>query len=147
MCGICGFVGHGNPKTLDRMVDSLTHRGPDDAGTWLGRGVGLGMRRLAIIDVESGQQPMFNEDGSVTPRTAQDPVPDVRPAIGATVNKYRGSAAEQGASPSAGAFGGATPQKPRGQVQLGGLSLRGRVPSFGRAKTTSTPAKPSYAPL
>jgi len=65
MCGIAGFVGAGGADRLAPMVASLTHRGPDDAGAWIGDGVALGMRRLAIIDVETGQQPMFNEDRSI----------------------------------------------------------------------------------
>lgn len=65
MCGICGFVGAGGRTLLDPMVASLFHRGPDEAGAWIGEGVALGMRRLAIIDVATGQQPVFNEDGTV----------------------------------------------------------------------------------
>lgn len=65
MCGICGFIGEGGRALLDPMVASLHHRGPDEAGAWTGEGAALGMRRLAIIDVETGQQPMFNEDGTV----------------------------------------------------------------------------------
>jgi asparagine synthase (glutamine-hydrolysing) len=44
------------------MVTTLTHRGPDESGLWLGDGIALGMRRLSIIDVATGQQPVFNED-------------------------------------------------------------------------------------
>jgi asparagine synthase (glutamine-hydrolysing) len=47
------------------MTDIITHRGPDEDGHWLGDGVGLGMRRLSIIDLSGGQQPITNEDGSV----------------------------------------------------------------------------------
>src|SRR5688572_8619583 len=48
------------------MADSIRHRGPDDHGTFVEEGLGLGMRRLAIIDLTpSGHQPLFNEDGSV----------------------------------------------------------------------------------
>ena len=47
------------------MVESLHHRGPDDSGHWEGDGISLGMRRLSIIDLEGGHQPMFNEDGSI----------------------------------------------------------------------------------
>ena len=46
------------------MCDSIRHRGPDDEGIWVHRSVGLGMRRLSIIDLASGHQPIFNEDGS-----------------------------------------------------------------------------------
>ncbi len=65
MCGIAGFVGSPNSTILKAMVTSLTHRGPDDAGYYEGGGVSLGMRRLAIIDVETGQQPAFSADGSI----------------------------------------------------------------------------------
>jgi asparagine synthase (glutamine-hydrolysing) len=47
------------------MCQSMVHRGPDEEGVYLGAGVGLGMRRLSIIDLEHGQQPISNEDGSI----------------------------------------------------------------------------------
>jgi asparagine synthase (glutamine-hydrolysing) len=47
------------------MVGTLLHRGPDEDGLWDGEGVALGMRRLSIIDIATGQQPMFNEDGTI----------------------------------------------------------------------------------
>ena len=71
MCGICGIA---IPKQLNRPVsgsrlvamrDTLTHRGPDDAGLYLGAGVGLGHRRLSIVDLGGGHQPMANEDRRV----------------------------------------------------------------------------------
>lgn len=65
MCGICGFVGDGGITRLTPMMNTLFHRGPDSAGAWEGEGVSLGMRRLAIVDLESGQQPVFNEDGNL----------------------------------------------------------------------------------
>jgi asparagine synthase (glutamine-hydrolysing) len=65
MCGIAGFTGARNPALLHRMTSKLTHRGPDSAGFWEGAGVSLGMRRLAIIDLATGEQPVFNEDHSV----------------------------------------------------------------------------------
>src|SRR5690348_4204491 len=68
MCGICGVAG-GDPvrgrELVDRMCGAMVHRGPDDAGTIHTGGVTLGMRRLSIIDVEGGHQPMANEDQSV----------------------------------------------------------------------------------
>lgn len=64
MCGIAGFVGMDDQRLLQAMCASLTHRGPDDAGFYLAPGVGLGMRRLAIIDIASGHQPISNEDQS-----------------------------------------------------------------------------------
>jgi asparagine synthase (glutamine-hydrolysing) len=65
MCGITGFTGHPNRVVLERMTESLRHRGPDSDGYWEGSGISLAMRRLAIIDVETGQQPVFNEDNTV----------------------------------------------------------------------------------
>lgn len=70
---MCGFVAIFDRRgkrdidrgLLDRMNESQHHRGPDGGGLHLEPGVGLGHRRLAIIDVASGQQPLFNEDGSV----------------------------------------------------------------------------------
>jgi len=79
MCGITGAVWGKSATaidlpTLERMSDALRHRGPDDRHTYLhhyhdgeGRptGVGLGFRRLSIIDVEGARQPMTNEDESI----------------------------------------------------------------------------------
>ena len=70
MCGIAGCVGWpAGPQQiaadLRLMCDAMMHRGPDDAGYYLAPGVGLGMRRLSIIDVAGGHQPIGNEDGSV----------------------------------------------------------------------------------
>jgi asparagine synthase (glutamine-hydrolysing) len=65
MCGIAGFTGPHNRTALELMTEGLHHRGPDAAGYWEGADVSLGMRRLAIIDVKTGQQPVFNEDGTI----------------------------------------------------------------------------------
>jgi asparagine synthase (glutamine-hydrolysing) len=69
MCGIAGVVSlNGRPvfaDELSKMCDAITHRGPDDEGVFLGEGVGLGMRRLSIIDLVTGRQPIRNEDGSI----------------------------------------------------------------------------------
>ena len=70
MCGIVGIFdrqGRGNVdrKLLARMNDSQSHRGPDESGLYVKGGIGLGHRRLSIIDLASGQQPLFNEDGRV----------------------------------------------------------------------------------
>jgi asparagine synthase (glutamine-hydrolysing) len=67
MCGIVGIVGPGTVVVaeLARMCDAIRHRGPDDWGTFAEEGVGLGMRRLSIIDLAGGHQPLGNEDGSV----------------------------------------------------------------------------------
>ena len=71
MCGICGIVtaDRAAPPDLEavrRMNARLTHRGPDSDGVFAGEGVALAMRRLSIIDLEGGDQPIVNEDGSVT---------------------------------------------------------------------------------
>jgi asparagine synthase (glutamine-hydrolysing) len=72
MCGICGVVQVSDEprpvvdlEVLDRMTDVLAHRGPDDRGTYRADGVALGVRRLSIVDVEGGHQPLANEDETV----------------------------------------------------------------------------------
>lgn len=65
MCGICGFYGFEDRELLRRMTFILKHRGPDDSGFFHDRDVSLGHRRLSIIDLKTGKQPMFNEDSSV----------------------------------------------------------------------------------
>jgi asparagine synthase (glutamine-hydrolysing) len=70
MCGITGIVDSRGSRPIDgellrAMNDSLYHRGPDEDGLHIEPGVGLGHRRLSIIDLSTGQQPLFNEDGSV----------------------------------------------------------------------------------
>jgi asparagine synthase (glutamine-hydrolysing) len=69
MCGIAGILDlAGRPVSADEvasMCAALTHRGPDAEGRYVRGGVGLGMRRLAIIDLETGDQPIANEDGTV----------------------------------------------------------------------------------
>ena len=70
MCGICGVFEYGSgspvdPSEIDRMTDQLVHRGPDGRGTYINGPIGLGHRRLSIIDLGDGQQPMCNEDGSI----------------------------------------------------------------------------------
>jgi asparagine synthase (glutamine-hydrolysing) len=65
MCGIVGFTGQPDPRTLRAMCDRLRHRGPDDAGYAEFPEVSLAMRRLAIVDLAGGRQPMANENGDV----------------------------------------------------------------------------------
>ena len=68
MCGICGYFGihdNLNPIVLRAMNEQITHRGPDDDGYFVSQGVGLAMRRLSILDIEHGKQPIFNEDNTV----------------------------------------------------------------------------------
>ena len=76
MCGIAGFIelwdrgqkraAEERASILDGMCRTMKHRGPDDQGVWLTAGVALGMRRLAIIDLVTGHQPISGEDGTVT---------------------------------------------------------------------------------
>ena len=65
MCGIAGIVGGADRSLLEKMVGTLIHRGPDETGIWVGSEAGLGMRRLSIIDLAGGRQPMTNEDASL----------------------------------------------------------------------------------
>ena len=64
MCGLCGYVGLHEEGLLETMTSSLAHRGPDDVGYLRGPGWGLGHRRLSIIDLAGGHQPIANEDES-----------------------------------------------------------------------------------
>lgn len=70
MCGLTGFIDTRGERKPDRellaqMTDTLVHRGPDSAGYFIEDNVALGFRRLSIIDLEGGDQPLFNEDGSI----------------------------------------------------------------------------------
>ena len=67
MCGICGKVNKHkiNPAAIRLMADTLTHRGPDDEGFYFDNIIGMGHRRLSIIDLKSGKQPISNEDQSI----------------------------------------------------------------------------------
>lgn len=65
MCGIAGVTGSGRVETIQRMTDILAHRGPDDSGFYHDDDIALGQRRLSIIDLNSGQQPISNEDDTV----------------------------------------------------------------------------------
>ncbi len=69
MCGICGiFEQSGLPvdeALLDRMLNVIRHRGPDGHGLFVNCEIGLGHRRLSIIDIEGGAQPVSNEDGTL----------------------------------------------------------------------------------
>src|SRR5439155_19154951 len=96
MCGIAGIVNF-NPRDavdgiqLQRMRDALQHRGPDDAGIWIDGAVGLASRRLSIIDVAGGHQPMANEDGSVwiTYNGELYNHPELRPRLEGRGHRYR----------------------------------------------------------
>ena len=70
MCGIAGIYNYHNGQPIDetvlhRMTGALAHRGPDDDGFYTSGRIGLGHRRLSIIDVAGGHQPIFNEDATV----------------------------------------------------------------------------------
>jgi asparagine synthase (glutamine-hydrolysing) len=71
MCGICGyFDASGKAKKVDegvlgRMTGKLLHRGPDSSGQFLAENIGLGFRRLSLIDLSGGNQPLYNEDKSL----------------------------------------------------------------------------------
>jgi asparagine synthase (glutamine-hydrolysing) len=70
MCGICGIFEPNSPVPvqpgpLKAMADTIRHRGPDDEGFYSAPGIGLGFRRLSIIDLAGGHQPLSNEDGTV----------------------------------------------------------------------------------
>lgn len=70
MCGIAGIVNSGGGARIEAanirdMCQAIVHRGPDDDGIYVKDGVGLGMRRLSIIDIAGGHQPVFNEDKTI----------------------------------------------------------------------------------
>src|SRR5438067_5542484 len=69
MCGIAGMMSFDQqPVSLDQlqaMCAAISHRGPDEEGFYVGQGVGLGIRRLSIIDMKAGHQPVHNEDGTI----------------------------------------------------------------------------------
>ena len=65
MCGIAGITGVGRDEAVRKMTDILAHRGPDDSGFFHDDHIALGQRRLSIIDLNSGQQPISNEDDSL----------------------------------------------------------------------------------
>jgi asparagine synthase (glutamine-hydrolysing) len=68
MCGIAGIIGNETDvsvETIHQMCQTIVHRGPDDEGIYVNGPVGLGMRRLSIIDVAGGHQPVHNEDRTV----------------------------------------------------------------------------------
>ena len=70
MCGIAGRFNYDPLRPIDRgvltaMTDAVAHRGPDASGYHVAPGIGLGHRRLSIIDLATGDQPLCNEDGTV----------------------------------------------------------------------------------
>ncbi|MCD7778060.1 MAG: asparagine synthase (glutamine-hydrolyzing) [Clostridiales bacterium] len=67
MCGFCGFTGNidGKQKIINAMMNKIIHRGPDSSGSYLDNDICLGFRRLSIIDLSEGHQPIYNEDGNI----------------------------------------------------------------------------------
>jgi len=65
MCGICGILGELDKHVLDRMSEVIKHRGPDDAGCFTDKGIGICNRRLSIIDLAGRHEPVHNEDSSI----------------------------------------------------------------------------------
>ena len=67
MCGICGFTGQLEEREniLQKMTEVITHRGPDSDGSYVDDYIAMGFRRLSIIDLEGGEQPIYNEDGNL----------------------------------------------------------------------------------
>ena len=104
MCGICGTIYHEperyvTPDELDTMSSLLRHRGPDDAGSYCAGNVGLGHRRLSIIDLSpAGHQPMSNEDESIWIVFNGEiyNYPDIRTELLGRGHSFRQSARESG---------------------------------------------------
>lgn len=67
MCGFAGFTGYldNGKEVLTNMMDKIVHRGPDSAGQYIDEKISMGFRRLSIIDLDNGSQPMFNEDKTI----------------------------------------------------------------------------------
>ena len=67
MCGITGFINKDNNKKdiIEKMADRIKHRGPDGQGYYIDDDIALAHRRLSIIDLSTGNQPMYNEDENI----------------------------------------------------------------------------------
>jgi asparagine synthase (glutamine-hydrolysing) len=96
MCGIAGIIdtrsgSRVEHSTVHRMCERIVHRGPDEEGIYVKDGTGLGMRRLSIIDVAGGQQPVFNEDRNawIVFNGEVYNFPDLRPDLEAKGHKFR----------------------------------------------------------
>ena len=137
MCGIVGFIGNGKQDYLDRMVSQLTHRGPDSKGIFMDTDmdVYLGHRRLEVIDVSGGSQPMtvsnnkryrvcgFRAEISVLGPNGEENVNQTHTSSAAIPNS-RGTAI-----PNSGGAGG---RRPTGNGGLGGRSppMEGKLSIF-----------------
>jgi asparagine synthase (glutamine-hydrolysing) len=93
MCGIVGRVGPApvSEREIRCMCDAIRHRGPDDWGVFVEGGTGLGARRLSIIDIAGGHQPITNEDGTVVVVMNGEiyNYPQLRPELEATGHRFR----------------------------------------------------------
>jgi asparagine synthase (glutamine-hydrolysing) len=93
MCGIVGRVGPGPVAEAEirRMCDAIRHRGPDDWGVFIEGGAGMGARRLSIIDIAGGHQPIASEDGTVVVVMNGEiyNYPELRPALEAAGHRFR----------------------------------------------------------
>ena len=80
MCGICGFTGEllNRDRVLKDMADKIIHRGPDSCGYFSNQEISMGFRRLSIIDLEAGDQPIFNEDKTAKSTTIRNYVRNCR---------------------------------------------------------------------
>ena len=67
MCGFCGYTGEliKGDNVISKMMEKIAHRGPDSQGRHVDGDVALGFRRLSIIDLCSGEQPMYNDTGEI----------------------------------------------------------------------------------
>lgn len=90
MCGICGFTGTTNKECLKKMAEAIVHRGPDEEGFYSDGLVNLGIRRLSIIDLQTGQQPQCNEKGDIWTVTNGEiyNFPDLRRELLAAGHKF-----------------------------------------------------------
>ena len=91
MCGIAGIFHYEtvkpvDPRRVERMTDALGHRGPDGSGVWTAPGVGLGHRRLSIIDLEGSPQPMHAADGRARRHAERQAASDGAEGAPATVS-------------------------------------------------------------
>ena len=65
MCGFCGYINKKDKDQIKKMNNAIAHRGPDDESYYKDDNIAMGFRRLSIIDLKTGRQPMTNEDDSM----------------------------------------------------------------------------------
>ena len=105
MCGICGIANpHANESPdqslIEAMCCAIAHRGPDDQGIFLDSGVGLGCRRLSIIDLAGGHQPIHNEDQSIARAYGAERTPEIFLFDGDGILRYHGRVDDNYEDPS-----------------------------------------------